>query len=706
MTKLDRTKMNQSDYYRKLQEERVNASVTLKGNRVKNDEKALYYSRGNEPYLNQLLKASGDSKNPLQMGRDKLYKDRLNMYLDLQQKHKSFNDAHYKDLQNETYLGAIKTSSNNLENIVLKIAETSPINAAQNRQKLIENLKMIRLTPAQAQELADSMNDVEVYVLYTFWSEFVTDIVSNLTKNAPTLTILKRFIVKFIDDKISEMDDSTRSSLLSTLSSMTGSSNSIFSGLTASLYDSSSSSESSSGSRLGAILPFGSDSESGASIPKGRIAPEERRNMPYDEEYYFSSSSSGDNRSASEKSRETLLPTPAVVRKRPLLIENDVSQYRPFYGTSTDESTAGTSTVIQKGTQLLKDYNDLDEQLQQEVQSEFQKPNNDDERRLEIARMVDSYNSADKKRIKNQEYSQRLMEVRYRYVENRTPMAVLKGIIANYNLEQSDYEALKYIDPNFTVPKKDHTSLKFPGLFRVIAYCEIFIGNKATPSKQSPSKSPSKILKDSSEEEETILPKKPTRTVRQVTLDDPVESGAESVKSSSSLKRLSDSESVSSNKSKKKVSGSGLRKKYVIGRGLSLKYDVDLKKLDQNTLCVRYKNNSHGYKVKPIRISDNCKKVILQLAMNEYLHEDLFDTLVPKEKRLVEHYVQQMKIPIKLSKENLNDLTERFEVLKGQIQSGNNNPKLKEMLMDITCELYYFGYINKKLYDSIVEIYG
>jgi hypothetical protein len=92
--------------------------------------------------------------------------------------------------------------------------------------------------------------------------------------------------------------------------------------------------------------------------------------------------------------------------------------------------------------------------------------------------------------------------------------------------------------------------------------------------------------------------------------------------------------------------------------------------------------------------------------MNETFDEQIFDELSPKEKRLVEHYVTKMKIPIKLSKENLNDLSERFEVLKGQIRSGNTNPKLKAMLIDLTNELYYFDYINKSLYNSIISKYG
>jgi hypothetical protein len=91
--------------------------------------------------------------------------------------------------------------------------------------------------------------------------------------------------------------------------------------------------------------------------------------------------------------------------------------------------------------------------------------------------------------------------------------------------------------------------------------------------------------------------------------------------------------------------------------------------------------------------------------MNETLNTDIFDSLQPKEKRLIEHYVHQMKIPIHLDKQNLSDLGERFEVLKGQLQSGNNNPQLKKMLLEVTNELYYFGYINKKLYESILDKY-
>lgn len=707
--KLDKSKMNYSEYYRKLQEQRVQENALLKANRVKNDVKALYYSRGNEPYLNSLYKMSGDTKNPQQMTRDQIYKKRLDMYLDLSQQRKKFNNAVYQDLQNETYLGALQTSSNNVDNIVLKIAEASPINATQNRLKLIDNLKTIGLTADQAQDLTDQMNEVEEYVLYTFWSEFMTKIVSVLQSNAPTLEILRRFVIKFIEDKVSTMDEESRGSLLasfgsggsvrsgiSSLSSISsrnsGSGSSVWSvGSSISLLPSSSEEDSSDSGNIGQVVPFN----------RGAVAP-----------YYDDSTSSA----------ETLFTPPARKNIGRPSSASDNSMYRSMYPTtSSSEGEESMQVAPYAGDksalvdELFKGYNSMNEQISDTIESVKKGSKN-------VA--VD----ADK-----QMYQRALKLVQRKYAG--TDVKELRLIVGSKNLVAEDYAMLRKLDKEFNQSSTNYSRFQIKNLLKLLAFDQYkeFLKNGEVSSSDSDaqpktsSKGSSGNAKKSQQPfvdplsinstDSEAQPKTPSKkVVINTALNTTSSAPASGFLTSDSDSKYRTPMSQTPNKPNKVVrvvsdelpttSGKGLRKRYIVGRGVTLKHDVDLNKLQTNTLCVRYKNNSHGYKVKPIKISDECKKVILQLAMNEQLHEDLFYLLVPKEKRLVEHYVQQMRIPIHMSKDNLNDLSERFEVLKGQIQSGNNNPKIKTMLTEITNELYYFGYINKKLYDSIIEKYG
>lgn len=260
----------------------------------------------------------------------------------------------------------------------------------------------------------------------------------------------------------------------------------------------------------------------------------------------------------------------------------------------------------------------------------------------------------------------------------------LKNDLIAYNFTSEDYDELRKLDKNFSKTAYSYGRLKSENLKRLLAY--------AYATKEDVGDDDRMI------DEEEELPQLPL--VRTVTAEDDTV-----VDNTLAADDNQDNSPLP-------IDGYGLKKykKYgirrVVGRGLNLKHDVDLKKLDKNVLCVRYKNNSNGYKVKPISISENTKKLIIGLAMSETFNEQIFDELLPKEKRIVEYYVYKMKIPVQLSKENLNDLSERFEVLKGELRSGNNNPKLKQMLIDLTNELYYFGYINKQLYTSIKNKYG
>ena len=110
-------------------------------------------------------------------------------------------------------------------------------------------------------------------------------------------------------------------------------------------------------------------------------------------------------------------------------------------------------------------------------------------------------------------------------------------------------------------------------------------------------------------------------------------------------------------KSGKIVSGKG-----IIESDSSGKFMIDLKKLEQNILSVIYKKSGNN-KIKPILISDNVKKVIMNIIENK-MNMDNYNKLDDEEKRIVENFTQCMNLDIKVTSNKTKDLLKSFEVLK------------------------------------------
>jgi len=762
-SKLDKTKMDYSEYYRKLQQEKAAEAQAVRDARVRHDDKQTgYYSRGYEPYLNSLLKTSGDSKNPVLESREAIYKKRLDMYLDLSNKKKIVNDAHYQDKQNETYLGALKSKSgNNLDNIVLKLSEQSPANEAITRTKLIENFKMMQLSATDAQQIVTALTNAEVYVMYNYWDDFVNTVVRTLS-SAPTLTLLARYIKKYIEDKLDDLDDSTRASLIasSTQSSsvpsfITANSGNVSSitgdfsdGNTSSSSSSKRSKEGTSGSKsFGYSVYDDNNVVSNLPVETNPLKEKRREEVTAQVQDLKKSFTSKANREEDEDFYDDEKAASTSVKSDPLKAD-----YQLTLESIREDSRTFTAEFLASQIQKLKlkreDYRRLELLDDQFVYlKRYNKENQ--VRIIAYATVVKGENPQLYTSSSESDADEQTTELKARYKEQLQRLSNvtmttknLKQQIEIFNPPDDIIFQLKIVDKTVRTASTSWKTAKLPLLEKVYALC-LAMNNSNSPSRPPPPPPPRMVRTVTMDEEEPARkqpppppprkqppppppkkqpppppprkqpppppprkqpppppPKKqpPPPPVKKESLGDLMK---EKMKARRAL--ISDDSEVEGNGLKSKKKGNNIR--LVIGKGATLKHDVDLKKLENDILSVRYKNNSNGYKVKPVKISPECKTVIMGIAMNETLNEDIFESLQPKEKRLVEHYVHQMKIPIQLDKKNLSDLGERFEVLKGELRSGNNNPQLKKMLKEVTNELYYFGYISKTLYESILEKY-
>ena len=153
------------------------------------------------------------------------------------------------------------------------------------------------------------------------------------------------------------------------------------------------------------------------------------------------------------------------------------------------------------------------------------------------------------------------------------------------------------------------------------------------------------------------------------------------------------------------MDGNGLRKRrQIIGRGSPLptsrnidkreigKFTVDLSKLKQNILSVKYsscRGSVAGIKVE--RVSDDVKNVIMDIVDDKY-NSNLFKKMMTDDQRIVSNFVRTLKIQNVDMDDFDRAYQHEYELLLGEVNSGNNNEKIKKQLKQ-----YILRGINEKL---------
>ena len=113
---------------------------------------------------------------------------------------------------------------------------------------------------------------------------------------------------------------------------------------------------------------------------------------------------------------------------------------------------------------------------------------------------------------------------------------------------------------------------------------------------------------------------------------------------------------------------------------LSDKFYVDLKKLDNNTLSIKYTKNNVGvpsFKVQDI--SNHLKDLIEDVICDRY-DDRLFKKLSDKDRRIFQRFVRAVKIDIDIKDNDDKLRQQRYEILVGEYESGNNSPENKQEL--------------------------
>ena len=139
----------------------------------------------------------------------------------------------------------------------------------------------------------------------------------------------------------------------------------------------------------------------------------------------------------------------------------------------------------------------------------------------------------------------------------------------------------------------------------------------------------------------------------------------------------------------RKVSGGKMKKKKrIVGKGISQhpkkivvnKFSVNMEKLKNNILSVQYTSCRGSVpSMKIERISNDVKSVITDILENQY-NSKLFDKLLSDDQRIISNFVRTLKIP-NINMDNFDKKYQHeYEVLLGEVRSGNDNEQIKKKL--------------------------
>lgn len=128
---------------------------------------------------------------------------------------------------------------------------------------------------------------------------------------------------------------------------------------------------------------------------------------------------------------------------------------------------------------------------------------------------------------------------------------------------------------------------------------------------------------------------------------------------------------------------------------------IDMNKMNDNILSIKYVKT--GNKKNEVQITDNTKAVLLQLINNKY-NASSYEKLNENEKKIISFVNHIFKLVSKdiLSNEPIEELYNKFLILKGQIEGGNNNPLILKNLKEILFELHKFKKINSAQLRNII----
>lgn len=129
---------------------------------------------------------------------------------------------------------------------------------------------------------------------------------------------------------------------------------------------------------------------------------------------------------------------------------------------------------------------------------------------------------------------------------------------------------------------------------------------------------------------------------------------------------------------------------------------INLKKLYKNQLTLRYKNYTRINKYNRVEISDTLVGIILEIIHDKKFNYQLIQKLSESELDFFETMIKDTGLYIILQydkskrRDDSIELLQRYKVLIGEINAGNDNNALLEEMQQISYELYKNGKLSRE----------
>lgn len=128
-----------------------------------------------------------------------------------------------------------------------------------------------------------------------------------------------------------------------------------------------------------------------------------------------------------------------------------------------------------------------------------------------------------------------------------------------------------------------------------------------------------------------------------------------------------------------------------------------------NELLIRYRSNSQVPSIKKTKVSDEFVEVLMYLFDTGEINYEKLRELSLHENELFKNLIMKsglfdlLRYNYKKTRENIDDILEEYEILRGQLEAGNSNPELMTQSKKVLKKLLHYGKISEKEYREITD---
>jgi hypothetical protein len=139
------------------------------------------------------------------------------------------------------------------------------------------------------------------------------------------------------------------------------------------------------------------------------------------------------------------------------------------------------------------------------------------------------------------------------------------------------------------------------------------------------------------------------------------------------------------------------------------KFIINMKMLNQNYLSVKYKSNAPIPSIKKIKISDEFVDSLIYIFDTGKIDYEKLRELTNVENNLFKNLIMKsglfniLKYNYNNTRENIDDIIDDYEVLKGELEAGNNNPDILDKCRIVIKKLFIYGKISENEYNDLTN---